>query len=240
MREAGVRRLEKVYASYLKRSIKTAWLMLDEMEMQWVPIEYTWRLNERHYGALQGRPKRKCSEEFGVKQVQRWRRGVRYPPPPWDTNQRAATVDRRYSDIEVPESESLEECTRRLVPFLEEEPSRRCAAIASVEEEERRQRERLVESTGVVTASGQRRGGVAATVAPAAAAWWMPRHHRRRHGRASPFVIASSRAIRALVAELEGWTRRRCHSSTSQPRRHWSISLTVISRHSNRHWPRSR
>ncbi len=95
LREAGVRRLEKVYSSYLKRAIKTAWLMLDELELQWVPISYTWRLNERHYGALQGRPKRKCSEEYGVKQVQQWRRGVNFAPPPWDEPTAACTLDRR-------------------------------------------------------------------------------------------------------------------------------------------------
>ena len=213
LREAGVRRLEKVYASYLKRSIKTAWLMLDEMEMQWVPIEYTWRLNERHYGALQGRPKRKCSEEFGVKQVQRWRRGVRYPPPPWDTNQRAATVDRRYSGIEVPESESLEECTRRLVPFLEEElkPAMR-DAIASVEEEERRQAaERLVETSSTASSQPveQQRGGVAATMSAGSSSSSVADAATATAPAPRPgipaFVIASSEnLIRALVAELEG------------------------------------
>ena len=99
LREAGVTRLERVYASYLKRAIKTAWLMLDELELQWVPIEYTWRLNERHYGALQGRPKRQCSEEFGVKQVQKWRRGVHYPPPGWDSLQKTEIVDRRCACV---------------------------------------------------------------------------------------------------------------------------------------------
>ena len=66
LRESGVKRVERVYCSMLKRSIKTAWLMLDEMEMQWVPITYNWRLNERHYGALQGREKRECGAEYGA------------------------------------------------------------------------------------------------------------------------------------------------------------------------------
>ena len=71
LREAGVTRLERVYTSFLKRAIKTSWLMLDELELQWVPVEYTWRLNERHYGALQGRDKVECSRRFGAEQVQK-------------------------------------------------------------------------------------------------------------------------------------------------------------------------
>jgi len=138
LREAGVRRLEKVYASYLKRAIKTSWLMLDELELQWVPIEYTWRLNERHYGLLQGRPKRLCSEDYGVKQVQKWRRGVHYPPPPWEDLQRAATIDRRYAGVPVPESESLADCAARLRPFLHETlwPQMR-ASVAAADKEVR-------------------------------------------------------------------------------------------------------
>lgn len=121
LREAGVRRLESVYSSYLKRAIKTGWLMLDELELQWVPVKTTWRLNERHYGGLQGKCKTGCSADFGVAQVQKWRRGVHDPPPAWDDETKAATVDRRYNDVDVPESESLAQCMERLRPFLDDE-----------------------------------------------------------------------------------------------------------------------
>lgn len=119
LRESGVKRVERVYCSMLKRSIKTAWLMLDEMEMQWVPITYNWRLNERHYGALQGREKRECGAEYGYCQVAKWRRGVSDAPPP-RTHDTADTIDRRYDGVPVPESESLEQCHERMLPFLSE------------------------------------------------------------------------------------------------------------------------
>lgn len=117
LRESGVRRIERVYCSLLKRAIKTAWLALDELEMQWVPISYDWRLNERHYGALQGREKRECGAEFGYCQVAKWRRGtLDVPPPaPSDTPER---TDRRYEGVPVPTSESLEQCSARMLPFL--------------------------------------------------------------------------------------------------------------------------
>mmetsp|Transcript_46617 Transcript_46617/g.108832 ORF Transcript_46617/g.108832 Transcript_46617/m.108832 type:complete len:363 (+) Transcript_46617:42-1130(+) len=129
LRAAGVNRIEKVYSSLLRRAIKTAWLMLDELELQWTPIVYDWRLNERHYGALQGRPKKECVEEFGVKQVQMWRRGIHARPPPWDIAAEMSTVDRRYLGVPVPRAESLSDCSARLRPFLQEEllPAMRAA-----------------------------------------------------------------------------------------------------------------
>ena len=215
-----MRRLERVYSSYLKRAIKTAWLMLDELELQWVPIHYRWRLNERcssstprgaqpsmhttlaacnsfsphatpsrriqlllaflpsrllafsprglptiahgfdvpivcvpqgsvglthacglfgvacrHYGALQGRRKRECSQQFGLKQIQMWRRGINHPPPDWDAVTAESTLDRRYAHVPVPSSESLADCTERLRPFLEDElfPAMREASIVADE-----------------------------------------------------------------------------------------------------------
>ena len=95
--------------------------MLDELELQWVPVKTTWRLNERHYGALQGQRKTDCTERHGVAQVQKWRRGVHDPPPSWDEKTREATVDRRYDEVDVPESESLAQCMERLRPLLDEE-----------------------------------------------------------------------------------------------------------------------
>jgi len=178
LREAGVVRLEAVYSSYLKRAIKTAWLMLDELELQWTPISYSWRLNERHYGALQGQPKRQCSEMHGVKQVQKWRRGIHDQPPPWSASEAASTIDRRYDGVDVPDTESLADCTERLRPFLEGElyPAMR-AAVQRVDEEQRE-------------AADAQRHGRATTDA----------------GRGVPaFVISSSEnLIRALVTELDG------------------------------------
>ena len=117
LREAGVTRIERVYCSLLKRAIKTAWLMLDALEMQWVPVSYDWRLNERHYGALQGREKRACGDEYGFCQVARWRRGATDVPPP-ATPETFDSIDRRYEGVPVPSSESLEQCSERMVPFL--------------------------------------------------------------------------------------------------------------------------
>lgn len=117
LRESGVRRIERVYCSLLKRAIKTAWLALDELEMQWVPISYDWRLNERHYGALQGREKRECGAEFGYCQVAKWRRGTTDEPPPAPSDE-PEFADRRYASVPVPTSESLEQCSARMLPFL--------------------------------------------------------------------------------------------------------------------------
>eukprot|EP00325_Prymnesiales_sp_UTEX-LB-985_P032990 CAMPEP_0174739596 /NCGR_PEP_ID=MMETSP1094-20130205/71879_1 /TAXON_ID=156173 /ORGANISM="Chrysochromulina brevifilum, Strain UTEX LB 985" /LENGTH=429 /DNA_ID=CAMNT_0015943179 /DNA_START=28 /DNA_END=1318 /DNA_ORIENTATION=+ len=177
LREAGVVRLEAVYTSFLKRAIKTAWLMLDELELQWTPISYSWRLNERHYGSLQGQPKRQCSETHGVKQVQKWRRGIHDRPPPWESMLAASTVDRRYTGVDVPHTESLSDCTARLKPFLHDElfPAMRRAA----ERAEAEQRE---------TEDAQRQGRSSAA----------PRG-------VPAFVITSSEnLIRALVTELDG------------------------------------
>ena len=215
LREAGVRRLEKVYSSFLKRAIKTAWLMLDELELQWVPIQYSWRLNERHYGALQGRRKHACAEEFGVKKVQMWRRGVHQPPPPWDAMHKTETVDRRYTGVDVPETESLADCAARVRPFLDEmlRPDMRtaidaadAAAAAGAEQAQQQQAVRTPEpvANGRRGKSKGQSNGVS-MVAPTAS------HHSSSASTGSgppgapTFVISSSEnLIRALVAELEG------------------------------------
>lgn len=180
LREAGCERLEGVFTSYLKRAVKTAWLMLDELELQWVPVQCDWRLNERHYGLLQGQPKLECTERYGVKQVHKWRRGIDHPPPPWTPEQRASLLDRRYDDVDVPSSESLADCTARLAPFLEEElwPALRAAVDRAVAERADR------------AAAPAPSEGDAATARPAGV---------------PAFVITSSEnLIRALVTELDG------------------------------------
>lgn len=216
LREAGVRRLEKVYSSYLKRAIKTAWLMLDELEMQWVPIEYTWRLNERHYGALQGRPKRQCSSEFGGKQVQQWRRGISHTPPPWEVAQELATVDRRYEGIAVPETESLADCSARLQPFLEEElkPAMRSAMRRVTEEDAEAEAEvasvaaaaaTVRPSTRIPTVRRDRKPSGRARLATMESAAAFGSVETRGARGVPTFVISSSEnLIRALVTELDG------------------------------------
>ena len=117
IRQIGLQSITHVYASVLKRAIKTAWLMLDELELGWTPLTYTWRLNERNYGGLQGKVKPECVSEHGLQQVQRWRRGYTDRPPPWSKADRLATIDRRYalpSSLDPnsfpPLSESLQDC----------------------------------------------------------------------------------------------------------------------------------
>uniref|UniRef100_A0A7S3BHJ4 Phosphoglycerate mutase n=1 Tax=Haptolina ericina TaxID=156174 RepID=A0A7S3BHJ4_9EUKA len=137
LKATGIDRIDVLYTSLLKRAVKTAWLALDEMDLQWTPILNTWRLNERNYGALQGHVKAEVAKVHGLKQVQKWRRGYADRPPPWDRLQREKTVDRRYASAAAasgrpalspgqrgefpPLSESLADCHGRLVPFLEEE-----------------------------------------------------------------------------------------------------------------------
>src|ERR1039457_5254945 len=69
------------YTSVLKRSIRTLWIVLDELDLMWIPVHCSWRLNERHYGALQGLNKRDTAEKYGLEQVQRWRRSYDVHPP---------------------------------------------------------------------------------------------------------------------------------------------------------------
>ena len=96
LKAVGINKIEVLYTSLLQRAVKTAWLALDEMDLQWTTIKHTWRLNERNYGALQGLVKSECAERHGLKQVQKWRRGYSDRPPPWDETVRREMLDRRY------------------------------------------------------------------------------------------------------------------------------------------------
>ena len=136
LKATGLKVVDAVYTSLLKRAVKTAWLALDEIELTWTPVFHTWRLNERNYGGLQGKVKPECVSEHGLQQVQRWRRGYTDRPPPWSKADRLATIDRRYAlpssldpDSFPPLSESLQDCQERLLPFLEDElqPAMRAA-----------------------------------------------------------------------------------------------------------------
>src|ERR671912_2781998 len=88
------------YTSVLKRAIRTLWIALDEMDMMWLPVQNSWRLNERHYGALQGLNKAETAARHGEAQVKIWRRSYDIPPPPLEpTDERHPSRDSRYQDL---------------------------------------------------------------------------------------------------------------------------------------------
>ena len=109
------------FTSVLKRAIRTLWIMLDEMDLMWIPVERSWRLNERHYGALQGLNKAETVEEYGEEQVRIWRRSYDVPPPPLDGDDpRHPGFDPRYAALrreELPATESLKDTLARVKPY---------------------------------------------------------------------------------------------------------------------------
>jgi len=109
------------YTSVLKRAIKTLWLALEEMDLMWIPVHNSWRLNERHYGDLQGLNKATMAERFGSEQVKLWRRSYDVPPPQLDLDDpRHPRFDRRYASLapeQLPRSESLKDTVARMLPY---------------------------------------------------------------------------------------------------------------------------
>ena len=109
------------FTSVLKRAIRTLWIMLDEMDRMWIPVERSWRLNERHYGALQGLDKAQTTAQHGEAQVKVWRRSYDVAPPPLPAeDRRHPRFDPRYAGIdpaELPASESLKDTLARVLPF---------------------------------------------------------------------------------------------------------------------------
>ena len=112
------------YTSVLKRAIRTLWIALDEMDLMWIPVHRTWRLNERHYGGLQGLNKAETAAQYGEDQVKIWRRSYDIPPPPLTADDpRHPSRDRRYSDLspsEMPLTESLKDTVARFLPYWHE------------------------------------------------------------------------------------------------------------------------
>ncbi|MDB4607086.1 phosphoglyceromutase [Pontimonas sp.] len=109
-----------LHTSLLSRAIQTANLALDAADRLWIPVKRSWRLNERHYGALQGKDKSQTLAEFGEEQFQLWRRSFDVPPPPIDPSDTYAQQgDPRYADIEdfVPTTESLKLVINRMLPY---------------------------------------------------------------------------------------------------------------------------
>ncbi len=117
------------FTSYLTRAIRTLWLTLEEMDLLWIPVYKTWRLNEKHYGILQGLNKSEMAEKYGDQQVLLWRRSYDVPPPPMEIDDpRHPRFDRRYRDLkpsEIPATESLKETVERIVPYWKETISKR-------------------------------------------------------------------------------------------------------------------
>ena len=121
LREEGLADFDLAYTSVLRRAIRTVWIVLDELDLMWIPIRHSWRLNERHYGALQGLNKADTAAHFGEEQVRRWRRSYDVSPPPLDpSDARSAVHDPRYralSPEEIPRSESLKDTVARFLPY---------------------------------------------------------------------------------------------------------------------------
>ncbi|MDH3281989.1 MAG: 2,3-diphosphoglycerate-dependent phosphoglycerate mutase [Gammaproteobacteria bacterium] len=107
------------FTSYLKRAIRTLWLIQEVMDLMWIPVDTDWRLNERHYGSLQGLNKKQTVEKHGADQVKQWRRGFAIRPPAVDVqDERHPAHDRRYRHLpQLPGSESLADTLERVVPY---------------------------------------------------------------------------------------------------------------------------
>ncbi len=115
---------DQAYTSVLKRAIRTLWIILDEMDMMWLPVERSWQLNERHYGALQGLNKAETAAKHGPKQVHIWRRSYDVSPPPLDpTDERSASNDPRYRELtpqQIPLTECLKDTVERVIPYWQQ------------------------------------------------------------------------------------------------------------------------
>ncbi len=113
------------FTSVLKRAIKTLWLVLEEMDLMWIPARHSWRLNERHYGALQGLNKAETAAKYGDEQVKIWRRSYDTRPPLLEkSDPRHPSHDPRYADLppgDLPDGECLADTVARAVPYWESE-----------------------------------------------------------------------------------------------------------------------
>jgi len=120
LREGGYS-FDVAHVSLLKRAIRTLWITLDVMDLMWIPVHLSWRLNERHYGALQGLNKAETAAKYGDEQVMVWRRSFADPPPALEpADPRHPSHDRRYRDLapeELPLTESLKDTIVRFLPY---------------------------------------------------------------------------------------------------------------------------
>ena len=124
LREQGFE-FDLAYTSVLKRAIRTLWLIQEEMDLMWIPVIRTWRLNERHYGALTGLNKIETVEKYGEQQVHIWRRSYDVPPPAYTPdNQDNPSYHRRYQEIaksSLPMTECLKDTVARFIPYWNDE-----------------------------------------------------------------------------------------------------------------------
>lgn len=124
LKEAGFQ-FDLAYTSVLKRAIRTLWLSLDAMDQMWLPVKNDWRLNERHYGALQGLDKAETAAKYGDEQVLVWRRSYDTPPPALDAgDERSSAHDPRYAGVPaaaIPLTECLKDTVARVMPAWDEE-----------------------------------------------------------------------------------------------------------------------
>lgn len=120
LKEKGFK-FDKAYTSYLKRAVKTLNCVLDRMDLDWIPVEKSWRLNEKHYGALQGLNKSETAEKYGDEQVLIWRRSYDVAPAPLaEDDPRNPRFELRYKDVpddELPRTESLKDTVARILPY---------------------------------------------------------------------------------------------------------------------------
>lgn len=123
LRERGFT-FDIAYTSVLKRAIRTLWIALDEMDLLWVPVTRDWRLNERHYGSLQGLNKAEMAKQFGEEQIKVWRRSYDVRPPALEpTDERYPGKDRRYANLsptQLPTTECLKDTVERFLPYWHE------------------------------------------------------------------------------------------------------------------------
>ena len=109
------------FTSVLKRAIRTLWIALEELDLMWIPVHNSWRLNERHYGSLQGLNKSEMAAKFGEEQVLIWRRSYDIPPPKLESNDKRSPVnDPRYQDMDpkdIPLTECLKDTVARFLPY---------------------------------------------------------------------------------------------------------------------------
>ena len=115
---------DRAYCSVMKRALRTLWIVLDELDELWIPVEKTWRLNERHYGGLQGLNKSETAAQYGEDQVLVWRRSYDIPPPPLEkSDERYPGHDPRYRDVpaaDLPLTECLKDTVDRFLPYWHE------------------------------------------------------------------------------------------------------------------------